>query len=82
MLRIPVNLDSFGLGVKVTQLATIEIANIGGTATRGNYSVKALAKDGRVLREARVTNWPRKSKHVLYLLAEAMIALGYCDKPL
>lgn len=78
MIRIDMNLDVYGLGVKVTSLAQVTIANDGtGTSSRGNYNVVAISKTGRVIRKARVENWARKSKPPLALLRAALEALGY-----
>ncbi len=78
MIRVSMNLDVHGLGVKVSTLATVEITNDGtGTPTRGNYNVRALSKTGYVIRKARVENWRRKSKPPLALLSAALQEMGY-----
>ena len=75
MIRTTVTLDRLGMGVSCTDLCTIEIANDGkGTPTRGNYVVRVLGKDGRLMRSGTVKNWPRQSKHVVDLLAAALQA--------
>ena len=71
-------LDSHGLGTRVSTLAEVIIINDGtGTATRGNYDVRAKSKKGWTIRKGRVENWPRKSKPPLALLSAALQELGY-----
>lgn len=59
-------------------LCSVEIANDGrGTASRGNYVVRLYARNnGRLVREARIENWPRKSKPAWRLIQAALEALG------
>lgn len=59
-------------------LCRIEIANDGtGTASRANYDVRLYARnDGRLVRTARVENWPRNAKPAWRLLQAGMEALG------
>jgi hypothetical protein len=71
-------LDYHGLGLRVSTLYQVTITNDGtGTPTRGNYIVKALAKNGRMIRTARIENWARKSKPALALLSAALQEMGY-----
>ena len=78
MIRVTMDLDAFGLGVKIKTLATLRIVNDGtGTPARGNYRVEAVGKHGKVIRTSRVKNWPRKSKPALTLLRAALESLGY-----
>lgn len=78
MIRVSMDLDVHGLGVVVKTLSKVRITNDGsGTVTRGNYTVCAVSKTGRVIRTARVENWARKSKPPLALLRVALEALGY-----
>ncbi len=78
MIRTTIVLDSWGLGFKKTELGMLDIINDGtGTATRGNYDVHVRGKTGRLLRAARVENWPRKSKPVFALIAAGLKAAGY-----
>lgn len=78
MIRVNMELDSWGLGIKTKSIAKVTIANDGsGTETRGNYNVVAIAKNGKVIRTGRVTNWARKSKPPLALLKAALEALEY-----
>lgn len=76
MIRVSMKLDPFGLGQRVRQLADIEIINTGtGSPTRGNYRVRVYTKNGRLMREGQVKNWPRKQKHPVDLLAECLKAI-------
>jgi hypothetical protein len=78
MIRVPIVLDSWGLGVKHTTLGTLEIVNDGtGSRLRGNYNVSARGKRNKLLRSARVENWPRTSKPPFALVSAALLALGY-----
>lgn len=74
MIRVTIELDSFGLGTNVTSLGEVIIANDGtGTRTRGNYKVKVYGKTGlKVIREGRLENWPRLAKHPVDLVAAAL----------
>lgn len=59
-------------------LCRVEIANDGtGTASRGNYEVRLFSRGecGRLVRTARVENYPRNAKPAWRLLAAAMAAL-------
>ena len=76
MIRVSMKLDAFGLGHTVRRLADIEIINTGtGSPTRGNYRVRVYAKNGRLMREGQVKNWPRNQKHPVDLLAECLKAV-------
>lgn len=78
MIRVSVDLDSFGLGVKVHSLGKVTITNDGtGTPMRGNYIVRAYSKKGRLIRQGRIENWRRKSKSPLALLSAALQEMGY-----
>lgn len=59
-------------------LCRVEIANDGtGSHTRGNYNVRLYARNnGRLIRTARVENWPRNDRPAWRLLAAAMEALS------
>ena len=72
------NLDSHGRGINISTIAEVIITNDGtGTITRGNYNVKAIGKNGHIIRKARIENWPRKSKPPLALLSAALQEMGY-----
>lgn len=69
---------------EVSELARMNICNIGGTKHHGDYQVETLR--GRsteqlnrqiIQRQATVTGHPRLSKHVWHLVAKALIAMGY-----
>jgi hypothetical protein len=77
MIDVRMNLDSFGLGVRVNQLVRIVISNDGtGTEHRGNYKYQIYGRDGRFLKEGAIRNWPRKSKVPIRLL-QAVINDAY-----
>lgn len=92
MLVVRVELHNSNTGSS-TEIARALIYNSGGTDERGDYQAfvfrahckrrwsrkdfaKAL-KDGRSMRKARVTGYPRRSLHVWHLIARSLIALGY-----
>ncbi|MCA6108120.1 hypothetical protein [Bradyrhizobium cenepequi] len=86
MIVVRVELHSAITG-RITELARAHICNIGGTATKGNYSVSTLrgrdkeAFDRRVVqRSGEVRDYPRLSVHVWHLVARALIAMGYAGK--
>lgn len=58
-------------------LCRVVITNDGtGTATRGNYDVRLYARNhGRLIRTARVENWPRNAQPAWRLMQAAMAAL-------
>lgn len=58
-------------------LCRVEIVNVGGTLSRGDYEVRLFARNnGRLIRTARVENWPRNAKPAWRLIQAAMKALG------
>lgn len=72
MIVIPMTLVSTKTG-KATILRTVTIVNDGkGTRLRGNYKVTLKGKKGRILREAKIENWPRQSKTPEALLLKAL----------
>lgn len=78
MLVIPIELWPFGIEPEKRTLGRLEIANDGtGTRTRGSYNVRVYGAHGRVIREARVEDWPRQAKPVQALLLAALEAAGY-----
>lgn len=83
MIHVPIILDSYGLGTNCRPLGALAIINDGtGTATRGNYTVRQFDRTGkRVVREARLENWPRQAKSPVQLLAAALKALGHDGDP-
>lgn len=69
---------------QVSELARMNICNIGGTKHHGDYQAETFR--GRsteqldrfvIQRQATVTGHPRLSKHVWHLVAKALIAMGY-----
>lgn len=78
MLRVTVELLPLGVESKRRTLGTVTIANDGsGSATSGNYDVKVLSSNGRMLRRGRVLRFPRKRLGATQLLLRALkAALG------
>jgi hypothetical protein len=77
VIDVRMNLDSYGLGVRVKQLVRIVISNDGtGTQERGNYKYQIYGRDGRFLKEGTIRNWPRKAKVPIRLL-QAVINDAY-----
>jgi hypothetical protein len=86
MIIVRVELHSAITG-KITEIARMGIANIGGTKVRGNYSVEAYRgrsaeQLGRRMpqRSGQVTNYPRLRLHVWHLVARALIAMDYAGE--
>lgn len=83
MLIVRVELWSAITG-KTTELARMEVCNIGGTRNSGDYSVQTMRGRSKedlnkriVAREGKVLGHPRLSQHVWYLVAKALRALEY-----
>lgn len=86
MLIIRVELHSAVTG-KVSELARMQIANVGGTSANGDYHAttfrgrdKAALDKRQGQRSGEVRNYPRLSIHVWHLVARALIAMGYAGK--
>lgn len=69
---------------EITELARLDICNIGGSDTRGNYNTRSYIgrskKDldkRRINREGNIIGHPRKKAHVWNLVAKALISMGY-----
>lgn len=86
MIVIKVELWPHGFETGKQELAKMYIANDGtGTPTRGNYNGETVRKGsdkGNVagyvpVRQGRVENYPRASKHVWNLIAKMLKAMGY-----
>lgn len=83
MIIVRVELHSAITG-KVTEIACMGIANIGGTAESGDYRAEtwrgrsrpALAQR-QVQRAAEVRKYPRLAIHVWHLVARSLVAMGY-----
>ena len=73
MIRIPVNLDQYGQGKKVTKLCELTITNTltSHNATRGNYIVRLFNVNGKEYRTAFIYDWPRERMSAAKLVAEA-----------
>jgi hypothetical protein len=77
MLRITIELLPHGSEAKKRYLGTIEIANTGGTPTRGNYRVRLSKRDkpNQVWKEAQIANFPRRRLGAYDLLYRALAAV-------
>jgi hypothetical protein len=72
MLVIKVELHS-AVTREVKTIATAHIVNEGtGTELRGNYRMWLMGKNCRAMTDVRITNWPRKSKHVWQLISRML----------
>jgi hypothetical protein len=81
VIRVNVDMWPLGIGARKYPLASFTIINDGtGSQTRGNYTVHAFSKNGRVIRSAEIKDWPRLSRPVGDLLAEALKALNYSHR--
>ena len=83
MIVVRVELHSAQDG-RVTELARAHIANVGGTATSGDYAAAILRgrntaalNRGTVQRRGKVTGHARQALHVWHLVAKALVAMGY-----
>jgi hypothetical protein len=78
MIVVDMELHSALSSSNDANLCRVEIANDGtGGSSRGNYNVRLFARNnGRLIRSARVENWPRNSLPAWRLLAAAMEALS------
>lgn len=74
MIQVTIDLIPWGVEERRQNLRTIQIANQGGSRhdRRGNYRCVLFGKRGQALREAEVKNWPRLSRPVEELVAEAV----------
>lgn len=79
MIHISIDMHRFGNRLDKYPLGAITISNDGLSSTpkRGNYVIRAYAKNGRVIRRARVENWARESRPVFELVKAALTALEY-----
>lgn len=59
------------------RLATLTICNVGGTKTRGDYSVQAYGASMKPGKSGEVKNYPREAVAVLNLVRRAIEAAGY-----
>jgi hypothetical protein len=88
LIVVRVELHHFNSPGKVTELARMNIANVGGTADLGDYHVETLrgrsreALDKRIVnRQGKVTEYPRLAIHVWHLVFDALKALQYNRRP-
>lgn len=88
MIRVDVHLDSAISRTRDALLARVEISNIGpsktGSTTHFNYHVASMRGRSKreldlrtIQRQGVVKNHPRQAKHVLNLVAKALIEMGY-----
>ena len=83
MIVVRVELHSAITGL-VTEIARMDICNVGGDAKRGDYDGRtmrgrsryALAKQ-TVSKQARVEAYPRQSLHVWNLVTRMLSTMGY-----
>lgn len=76
MLRVTIELLPHGDESRKRHLGTMEIANVGGTPSRGNYRAR-LSKRGKpkqLWKEGAVTGFPRKRLGPYDLLYRALMA--------
>jgi hypothetical protein len=79
MIVVPMELKSAISASRSRSLGRLEIGNDGtGTATRGNYEVRLYSSGDRprLIRTARVENFPRQAVPAWRLIQKAMEALG------
>lgn len=87
MLVIRVELWSAITGVK-TEIARMDICNVGGTKTRGDYECRTIHgrdkekldhshRNGRHTRKGEVKDHPRLASHVWNLVAKALNNMEY-----
>lgn len=88
MIVVRVELHSAVTG-KVSELARMHICNIGGTATKGDYSCTTLRGRSKADLDRRtpqrngfVRKYPRLAVHVWHLVARSLVAMGYAGKGL
>jgi len=78
VIKVTVELYPSDTSKPTRVLGTAIIYNDGkGTATRGNYEVILYRSASRpIWKQFQVTNFPRKSKHVWYLLKRVLESLN------
>lgn len=88
MIVVRVELHSAVTG-QVSELARMNICNVGGTATKGDYQCETLRGRSKkdldrrtVQRSGSVRNYPRLAIHVWHLVARALVSMGYAGKDL
>lgn len=61
-------------------LGKIEICNVGGSRTMGNYEVKLYSRGDkpRVVRTGHIKNWPRLARPAMHLIMKAVLTV--CDE--
>lgn len=88
MIVVRVELHSAITG-QVSELARMHICNIGGTATKGDYSCTTLRGRSKADLDRRtsqrtgfVRKYPRLAIHVWHLVARSLVVMGYAGKEL
>lgn len=86
MIVVRVELHS-AITRRVTELARMHICNVGGTHTKGDYSVETFrgrdkeALDKRIVqRSGKVQGHSRLALHVWSLVAKALVAVKYLSE--
>ena len=77
MIRVTVELDRGGRGTSVETLAEVLIDNQSALARVSDYRVRVYARNGRQIREARVTGHRRLTEPALALVRKALVEAGY-----
>ena len=78
MIVIPIELQPLGVAEHKRPLGELHIINDGtGTRNVGHYRVIVKGANGRTIREARVSDWPRLSRPVFELILACLTAAGY-----
>lgn len=73
MIKIILEMWPYGFKDAKRKICEGIIGNDGtGTKTKGNYNVKLLDRANNMMKEGRVENYPRKEKHVWYLVYLAL----------
>ena len=88
MIVVKVELHSAITG-RISEIARMNICNVGGTNTKGDYhcetlrgrSTEAFARRS-VQRTGGVKNYPRLAIHVWHLVARSLASMGYAGKEL
>lgn len=74
MIVVSVDLKSAIHSSRDRPLGRLDVANVGGTNTRGDYEVRVYDRAGRFVRKTEIKNWPRLQKSALRLIAKAFRA--------
>lgn len=79
MIRIDLKLWPLGMSARESSLGFVNVALVrtNSAGTRGDYEVELYSRGNkpRLVRSAKIENWPRKAKTAAALCAEAMKVL-------